>query len=121
MPLTGLRPLSAGAVDLRNALAAKFGVALPATIVYDHPTIAALTAHIGNLVAAQRPAVLAAAADEREASAVAMAAAASAVLQRRVAGGGRARDTAFASDIIGIACCYPCGCSGFLFITLLVP
>ena len=119
MPLTRLRPVYAGAVDLRNALAAKFGVDLPATVVYDHPTSAALTAHIGKLVAAQRPAVPAAAADEREALAVPMAAAA--VLQRRVAGGGRARDAAFASDIIGIACHYSGVSSGSLFITLLIP
>ena len=34
---------SLGAVDLRNALAARFDVRVPATIIFDYPTIAALT------------------------------------------------------------------------------
>lgn len=46
----------AGAVDLRNALANHFGVELPATVVYDYPTPAALAAHIAKLLAAQQPA-----------------------------------------------------------------
>lgn len=41
----------AGAVDLRNSLAATFGVELPATVVYDHPTITALAAFIAKLLA----------------------------------------------------------------------
>ena len=45
-----------GAVDLRNALAARFGVELPATAVYDHPTPAALAAQIAKLQAAKQPA-----------------------------------------------------------------
>lgn len=37
-------------MDLRNSLAATFGVELPATVVYDHPTITALAAHISKLL-----------------------------------------------------------------------
>ena len=37
---------SLGAVDLRNAVAAKFGCELPATAVFDYPTLAALADHI---------------------------------------------------------------------------
>lgn len=44
-----------GAVDLRNALASRFGVELPATAVYDYPTPAALAAQIAKLVAAKQP------------------------------------------------------------------
>ena len=43
---------SLGGVELRDALAAKFGVELPATLVYDYPTPAALSAY---LTAATRP------------------------------------------------------------------
>lgn len=45
----------AGAVDLRNALANRFGVELPATVVYDYPTPAALSAQIAKLLAAKQP------------------------------------------------------------------
>lgn len=38
-------------MDLRNSLAATFGVELPATVVYDHPTITALAAFIAKLLA----------------------------------------------------------------------
>jgi len=40
---------SLGAVELRNALAARFGVELPATVTLDHPTIDALAAYIAAL------------------------------------------------------------------------
>ena len=40
---------SLGAVELRNALAAKFAVELPATVTLDQPTIAALAQHIASL------------------------------------------------------------------------
>ncbi|CAL8465609.1 g5145 [Coccomyxa elongata] len=37
---------SLGAVELRNALAAKFGVAVPATVAFDFPTAAALVGYV---------------------------------------------------------------------------
>ncbi len=40
--------LTAGAVELRNSLQLKFGVELPATVVFDYPTIAALADHIAS-------------------------------------------------------------------------
>ncbi len=36
----------AGAVELRSQLATEFALELPATVTFDHPTAAALTAHI---------------------------------------------------------------------------
>ena len=44
---------SMAAVELRNALAAAFGVALPATLVFDFPTPAAI---VGHVAAAMQPA-----------------------------------------------------------------
>ncbi len=37
---------SLGALELRNALQARFGVSLPATAMFDFPTTAALAAHM---------------------------------------------------------------------------
>lgn len=37
---------SLGAVDLRNAVSAKFGIDLPATAAFDYPTASALAGHI---------------------------------------------------------------------------
>ncbi len=52
---------SIGAVELRNAVAAKFGVDLPATATFDFPTLGALAAHVtgrqgGGAPAQGRPA-----------------------------------------------------------------
>ncbi len=33
---------SLGAVELRNGVASKFGVTLPATVAFDHPTLQAI-------------------------------------------------------------------------------
>ena len=41
---------SIGAVELRNAVSAKFGVELAATASLDHPTAAALAAHIAAVL-----------------------------------------------------------------------
>ncbi|RKT54534.1 acyl transferase domain-containing protein [Saccharothrix australiensis] len=45
-PLTDLGITSLSAIDLRNRLAAAAGVALAATVAFDHPTAAALTDHL---------------------------------------------------------------------------
>jgi Phosphopantetheine attachment site len=42
---------SLGAVDLRNAVAAEFGVDLPATAAFDYPTVAALAAFVSQQAA----------------------------------------------------------------------
>lgn len=39
---------SLGAVELRNGLAMLFGVELPATVTFDHPTAAALGIYIAG-------------------------------------------------------------------------
>ena len=43
---------SLGAVELRNAVMAKFGIAVSATVAFDHPTGAALAAHVSATLAA---------------------------------------------------------------------
>ena len=43
---------SLGAVELRNALGAKFGIKLPATTTLDYPTVSALAAHLAARIAA---------------------------------------------------------------------
>lgn len=40
---------SLGAVELRAALSSAFGVELPATLTFDHPTIAALSKHLAGI------------------------------------------------------------------------
>ena len=48
---------SLGAVELRNALGDHFGIPMPATLVFDHPTIAALSAFIASALPASQPAL----------------------------------------------------------------
>ena len=40
---------SLGAVELRSALSSAFNVELPATLTFDHPTIAALGRHLAAI------------------------------------------------------------------------
>lgn len=42
---------SLGAVELRNSLATDFGMDLPATLIFDYPTIAALAGFIEESLA----------------------------------------------------------------------
>ena len=49
--------VAAGAVELRNALAMRFALELPATAVFDFPTIAALTRYMTGAVASRQRAV----------------------------------------------------------------
>jgi acyl transferase domain-containing protein/acyl carrier protein len=50
-PLTAAGMDSLLAVELRNALQREAGVALPATVGYDHPTVRAIAAHLVGLLA----------------------------------------------------------------------
>lgn len=43
---------SQGAVELRNAIMAKFGISVSATVAFDYPTPAALAAHVSATLSA---------------------------------------------------------------------
>lgn len=49
---------SLGSVELRNALATKFAISIPATATFDYPTAAALAAYVAGMVAPAQPAHL---------------------------------------------------------------
>ena len=59
---------SLGAVELRNALGARFGVDLPATLTFDHPSVSALAGYLGARMPDQATAAAAAAAGDQPAS-----------------------------------------------------
>lgn len=46
---------SLGAVELRNALGAKFGTELPATVTFDYPSVSALARFLGDQAPDQTP------------------------------------------------------------------
>ena len=48
---------SLGAVELRDAISSKLSISLPATVVFDYPTPAALAAHVAALLAVRHTAV----------------------------------------------------------------
>jgi len=85
---------SLGALELRDSLGARFGLELPATLTFDHPTIAAVAAHIS---AALQP---------RGAARVAAAA------PRPPLRPGAARAAPLACDIAGLACRFPAASGG---------
>lgn len=43
---------SLGAVELRSALCAKFGIELPATLTFDHPSITAISSYVSSVLPA---------------------------------------------------------------------
>lgn len=40
----------AGAVELRDALSAKYGPDMPPTLTFDHPTVSAIAAHLAEIL-----------------------------------------------------------------------
>ena len=44
-------PPAAGAVELRNSIARRFDLELPATLMFDHPSLAALAAYLAGQLA----------------------------------------------------------------------
>jgi len=81
---------SLGALELRDSLGARFGLELPATLTFDHPTIAAVAAHISAALQPRGAARAAAAAPPRP--------------QPRH---GAARAAPLACEIAGLACRFP--------------
>jgi len=51
MPLMEAGLDSIGAVEMRNAVSDKYGIELPATIMFDHPTINDLAQHMARRTA----------------------------------------------------------------------
>ncbi|RCG15966.1 SDR family NAD(P)-dependent oxidoreductase [Streptomyces reniochalinae] len=79
------------AVGLRNGLRAALGLALPTTLVFDHPTAGAVAAHLDTLVAGEP---------------------AGGVAQEEPAAGPRAADPDDPVVIVGMGCRYPGGAEG---------
>ena len=93
---------SLGAVDLRNALGARFGVELPATATFDFPTVLAMAAHISAMLDTARQV----AAPQWPGSAIA------------APGSDFGEPTSAAVQVVGLSCVYPgqhqplCSCTG---------
>jgi hypothetical protein len=95
--------------ELRNTLEARLGLRLPPTVIFDFPTVAAITGFVGTKLAAQsRPAEAAAAAAQRQARAAALPAAqlSAGQLQQLPATAAAAGPTA-ALAVVGVACRLP--------------
>jgi len=95
---------SLGAVELRNSLSARFGVDLPATIVFDHPTVNALAAHIARQLATGGADSGSAPADSNASD-----------LGSWLAGSSQ-QQGGTTTDIVGVGCLYPgvsAGSTGF--------
>ncbi len=90
----------AGAVDLRNAVANKYAVELPATIVYDYPSPEALAAYVTKQLSAR--------------TAPAVSELPPAPGQEELSWAGRMQTAAgpMTSDVTGISCRYPSAESG---------
>lgn len=49
---------SIGAVELRNSVSEKYGVDLPATVTFDHPSVSALAQYLAAQVAPRQALIL---------------------------------------------------------------
>jgi Phosphopantetheine attachment site len=81
-----------GAVELRNAVSAKFGTELPATATFDHPTVAALATFVATRLA-----------PPGQAAAVAPAAAPASVQQQAGVAGVQQKLQAAVDELLGFA------------------
>ena len=107
---------SLGSVELRNALSAKFEIELPATSVFDYPTVAALSGFIARQLAAAPATHASEAADDAAAwlsddSSGACSDDELAVGGWLPGGASSAQFVDLTTDLVGLGCIYP-GASG---------
>ena len=91
---------SLGAVELRQTLSSRFGLSLPPTVIFDYPTVDALSRFIAEAKAPKMAAAAAAAA----------ATSTSAAMSSALAGGAAGASTVDA-EVVSSACDYPRGVS----------